>query len=582
MKKLTLTLAGALLATAGIAHAETFKWASATDPQTMDPHAVNSAPVLGFLNNVYEGLVRLSRDVTLEPALATSWEPIGDGQGWRFNLRQGVTFHDGSAFTARDVVFSYERASSEQADTRSWFAPVSEVVMVDEYTVDIMTSAPNPVLPESIANWMMMDSGWAAANDAERPDKEEGNFATLNANGTGAFRLVERQPGLMTALEPFDDWWGEAEHNITRAEFTPVQNPATRVAALVSGELDMIEPVPIQDADRVDERDGIRVIRGVESRVIMLGFAHEADALKYTAQAGAPNPFRDVRVRRAVAQAVDVEAILQTIMRGNAEPVSQLVTPAMRGFSRANAARPAFDPDAARALLAEAGYRDGFSFGLKCPNNRYLSDEAVCQAVVSMLARVGITAELDAMPPENWCGYWSMRVSGLGMPTRSSSSTARLRAAPPPRSRWVAIVSTSCSPTVKSGLSEVSGSWKIIDTRRPRMARMAASSVPEIRSPSRSIVPPVMRPRPSRRPMTAAPTVDLPAPLSPTRPWIWPGWTVSAASRTAVKGSRRVGNWTVRSRMERRGDLDGSLAIIVSSHRRSLQFRVERVAQPVA
>ena len=403
MKTLTLTLAGALLATAGIAHAETFKWASATDPQTMDPHAVNSAPVLGFLNNVYEGLVRLSRDVTLEPALATSWEPIGDGQGWRFNLRQGVTFHDGSAFTARDVVFSYERASSEQADTRSWFAPVSEVVMVDEYTVDIMTSAPNPVLPESIANWMMMDSGWAAANDAERPDKEEGNFATLNANGTGAFRLVERQPGLMTALEPFDDWWGEAEHNITRAEFTPVQNPATRVAALVSGELDMIEPVPIQDADRVDERDGIRVIRGVESRVIMLGFAHEAEVLKYTAQAGAPNPFRDVRVRRAVAQAVDVEAILQTIMRGNAEPVSQLVTPAMRGFSRANAARPAFDPDAARALLAEAGYRDGFSFGLKCPNNRYLSDEAVCQAVVSMLARVGITAELDAMPVQN---YW--------------------------------------------------------------------------------------------------------------------------------------------------------------------------------
>ncbi|MEM7723151.1 MAG: ABC transporter substrate-binding protein [Pseudomonadota bacterium] len=402
MFKLTTALVAASLV-ASAASAETFRWAGTTDPQTMDPHAVNSAPVLGFLNNVYEGLVRRGKDMTVEPALATSWEPIGEGEGWRFTLREGVTFHDGAAFNADDVIFSYERASNEVADVRSWFAPVSEVIKVDDYTVDIMTTAPNPIFPDSIANWMIMDADWAAANDAALPDKEVGNYATLNANGTGAFMVSDRQPGLTTTLVPHGGWWGEAEHNITEATFTPIQNPATAVAALLSGDVDMINPVPIQDAQRLMQTDGVEVIQGIEARVIMLGFTHEAETLKYGANAGDPNPFLDARVREAVAKAINVPAILQTIMRGNAEPVSQLVSPAMRGYSSANADVTAFDQDAARALLAEAGYADGFGFGLKCPNNRYLNDEAVCQAVTGMLAQVGITAELDAMPVQN---YW--------------------------------------------------------------------------------------------------------------------------------------------------------------------------------
>jgi peptide/nickel transport system substrate-binding protein len=398
-----LLTSATLFALALPAQAETFTWAGTTDPQTMDPHAVNSAPVLGFLNNVYEGLVRRGKDMAVEPALATSWEPIGEGEGWRFTLREGVTFHNGAAFTAEDVMFSYERASSEQADTSSWFAPVSEVKVVDDFTIDIMTTAPNPIFPDSIANWMIMDSGWAAENGAERPAKDAENHATLNANGTAAFKLVERQPGLKTVLEPFDGWWGEVEHNVTRAEFTPIQNPATAVAALLSGDVDMINPVPIQDAERLAAGGSAKVIKGIEARVIMLGFPHQAETLKYAADAGDPNPFKDVRVRQAVAHAVNVPAILQTIMRGNAEPASQLVSPAMRGYSTALAARPEFNPERAKELLAEAGYADGFSFGLKCPNDRYLNDEAVCQAVTGMLAQVGITAELDAMPVQN---YW--------------------------------------------------------------------------------------------------------------------------------------------------------------------------------
>jgi peptide/nickel transport system substrate-binding protein len=287
----------------------------------MDPHAVSSAPVLGFLNNVYEGLVRRGPDMAIEGSLATSWEPIGDGEGWRFNLREGVTFHDGAEFTAEDVLFSYQRASSEEADVRSWFATVSDVVVVDDYTVDILTTSPQPLFPDSIANWMMMDSGWAEANGAELPARDTENFATRNVNGTGPFMLQSRQPDLETVLVPFDGWWGEATHGITEAIFTPIQNSATAVAALLSGEVDMIKPVPVQDAERVDANDGTSVIRGIESRVIMLGFAHDHETLRN----GAENPFVDPRVRRAVAHAVNVPAILQTIMRGSAEPAAQLV-----------------------------------------------------------------------------------------------------------------------------------------------------------------------------------------------------------------------------------------------------------------
>ena len=398
-----LAAAALALTLAPVAQAKDFTWAVITDPQTMDPHAVNSAPVLGFLNNVYEGLVRRGKDMSVEPALATAWEPIGEGAGWRFTLRQGVTFQDGAAFNADDVMASYARASDEASDTRSWFAPVSEVVKVDDYTVDFMTTAPNPIFPSSIANWMIMDDGWMAANNAALPDKENGNYATLNANGTGAFKVTAREPGLRTVLEPFDGWWGEVEHNITRATVTPIQNPATALAALLSGDVDFINPVPIQDVARLQGNVDVNVIQGIEARVIMMGFPHEAEALKYSAETTDANPFADVRVRQAVAQAINVPAILQTIMRGNAEEVSQLVSPAMRGYSEALAARPPFDPDGAKALLAEAGYPDGFSFGLKCPNNRYLNDEAVCQAVTGMLAQIGVTATLDAMPVQN---YW--------------------------------------------------------------------------------------------------------------------------------------------------------------------------------
>ncbi len=386
----------------GSAAANEFRWAGTTDPQSMDPHAANSAPVLGFLNNVYEGLVRRNREMRIEPALAESWEPLG-ADGWRFHLREGVTFHDGAAFDADDVLFSYERASSEQSDVRSWFAPVSEVKVVDDFTIDFMTNAPNPLFPDSIANFMVMDRDWAEANGAELPARDEENFATRNANGTAAFRLVERNPSVRTVLEPYDGWWDTVEHNLTQAVFTPISNQATGIAALLSGEIDFIEPIPLQDVPRLKSADGYTVHEGVEARVIMFGFGHDRDALQFSDETADANPFLDVRVRKAIYQAIDVDALVSRVMRGNAAPASQLVSPAMRGFTESLADRLPYDPDAAKALLAEAGYADGFSFGLMCPNDRYINDEEICRAAASMLAQVGVDAKLTAMPVRN---YW--------------------------------------------------------------------------------------------------------------------------------------------------------------------------------
>ncbi|RLJ59241.1 peptide/nickel transport system substrate-binding protein [Litoreibacter meonggei] len=399
----SLLLGGALSLTALSAQAEAFKWASTTDPQTMDPHAVNSAPVLSFLNNIYEGLVRRGRDMSIEPSLATSWEPLGGENGWRFNLRQGVTFQDGSAFTAEDVMFSYERASNEAADVRSWFAPVTQVRVVDEFTIDFVTSAPNPLFPSSIANFMILDKDWATSNDAALPARDAENFATLNVNGTGPFTVATRDPGVKTVLAPHAGWWDEAAHNVTEATFTPIGNAATGLAALLSGEIDFIQPIPLQDVAQVESRDGFKVLEGEETRVIMFGFGHEHDKLLYSSDVTDVNPFTDPRVRLAAAHAIDMASIDRVLFRGKIEAASQLVPAGISGYSEANSDRPEFDPAKAKALLAEAGYPDGFSFGLKCTNDRYINDEALCRAAASMFAAVGLKAELSTGPVRD---YW--------------------------------------------------------------------------------------------------------------------------------------------------------------------------------
>ena len=391
-----------LIAGSAVAEAKTFTWSTNSDPNTMDPHAAATAPVLGFLNNIYEGLVRRGPDMSLEPSLAESWEPIGN-EGWRFKLRAGVSFHDGADFNADDVLFSYERASDDRSDVKTFFATIDRVEAPDPLTVDFYTKKPDPLFPSGIANWLIMDRDWTKGKGADLPNREGQNASNFEANGTGPFKLISREPDVETVLAPHLAWWGEKEHDITRAVYKPLSSDATRIAALLSGEVDMIEPVPLQNVPLLIQERGIEVMQGIESRVLFLGFDHRSATLAL-GEAGGVNPFRDKRVRKAIYHAIDAEAIVRQIMRKNAKIAGLLIAPGVNGYRADDDRRLATDPEAAKALLAEAGFADGFAFTLRCPNDRYVNDEAICTAIVSMLAKIGLDVTLDAVPVSQ---YWT-------------------------------------------------------------------------------------------------------------------------------------------------------------------------------
>lgn len=388
-----------LMAPVGSA-AETFRWSTGTDPTTLDPHAAAVGANLSFLGNIYEGLVRRGQDMSLQPALATRWEALGRA-GWRFHLRRGVTFHDGAAFDAEDVLFSYQRATAEESDVRAWFSAIDRVEVRDSHMVDFLTRQPDPLFPAAINNWLIMDKGWAEANDAARPLKDRETASTRRANGTGPFRLVSRQADTLTVLAANPDWWDTPEHAITRAEFRPIVTPATRVAALMSGQADFIEPVPLQDINRLAGRDDLTLIEGIETRVIMFGFNHKAERLVLSGLDH--NPLRDRRVRAAIYHAINAEAIVTKVMRGQARTVGLLIPPGAGGYRAAADKRLPHDRAAARRLLAEAGYPDGFPLMLRCPSDRYINDASICLAAVSMLQAVGIKASLETFPVS---AYW--------------------------------------------------------------------------------------------------------------------------------------------------------------------------------
>jgi peptide/nickel transport system substrate-binding protein len=388
----------AVLATLSVpAGAANFRWAFQSDAITMDPYNINETMTLGFLGNIYEGLIRRNAAFEVEPALATEWS-TPEPTKWVFKLRQGVKFHNGNAFNADDVVFSYQRASQKTSDVAPFVSGIKAINKVDDYTVEVITDGPRPILLNEIGLWYILDKEWAEANNATAVgaiSKGESNFATVNANGTGPFRLKLREPDVQTVLERNPDYWGTIKSNVTEARFTPIKSGATRVASLLSGELDMMDPVPLQDVERISAKGGLKVIQNPEVRTIFLGMDLASDELKYSDVKG-KNPFKDVRVRKAFYQAIDMTGIAQKVMRGAAKPTALMVGPGISGFNEALNERFPFDPEASKKLLAEAGYPNGFGVTFDCPNDRYVNDEPICQAVTAMLARVGIKATLNA------------------------------------------------------------------------------------------------------------------------------------------------------------------------------------------
>ena len=394
---LALFLATTVMAgTASMGAAQELRFASSGDAVSMDPYIRNEVFTYSFLGNVYEGLVRRNPDLTIAPELAESWEMVSPTQ-WRFHLRQGVSFHDGSPFTADDVIFSADRVRAGDSDFKNRLSGVTKVVKVDDYTVDFITAEPNPILHFTWPNWYIMSKTWAEANgvaDASRATDVE-NFATLHANGTGPFKLVTREPGIKTTLEANDGWWNEANKagNVESVTYTPLPNDATRVAALLSGQMDMVYPIPVQDIPRLEAAPNVKVIAGPEVRTMYLTMNQWKDTLPGSAVEG-ENPFKDQRVREAVYRAIDIDLINQRIMRGQATAAALMVAPGVNGFTD-QIERYAYDPEKSKALLAEAGYPDGFKLTFQCSNDMYLNDEAICLAISSMLARVGIEADTN-------------------------------------------------------------------------------------------------------------------------------------------------------------------------------------------
>ncbi len=400
MKPAKLVLAGALALGLSFTalEAKTFKYAFQGDLNALDPYTLNETFTLGAMGNVMEGLTKRDKDLKIIPGLAESWEVL-EPTRWRFHLRKGVKFHDGTPFVADDVLFSLDRLRSPGSQIKSRVPADAKAVKVDDHTVDFVLTSPNPILHYEWDTWYIYSKKWSEENGATHAQSASAtslNPFALKANGTGPFMVESHQPGVKTVFKPNPNWWGKPEHNLTEVIFQTIKSDATRVAALLSGEIDMMDPVPVQDVARIKSNPTTDVLIGPELRTVFLNMDSFRDELLYSNVKG-KNPFKDARVRKAFYQAIDIEAIKTKVMRGMSSPSALLISPLL--FSRsAEFKRHPYDVEAAKKLMAEAGYPDGFEVTMDCPNDRYVNDEAICQAVVAMLSRINVKVNLLAQP----------------------------------------------------------------------------------------------------------------------------------------------------------------------------------------
>ena len=387
----------------GNAYAVVFRWSSQGDFLTADPHAQNEGLNNLINDHVYEHLTVRGKKLEILPALAESWTKVND-LTWRFTLRRGVKFHDGTPFTADDVVFSFDRAQSSGSNFKVFAAPLGKASSVDDYTVEIVTPRPHPAFLANVTVISIMSRKWTVAHQSVTPQDYKTaveTYASRNANGTGPFKLISRQAEVKTVLQKNPDWWGikagRFDGNVTEVQYLPIKSDATRMSALITGEIDFVLDPPLQDIPRLKREVRVKIIEGAENRVIFLGMDQDRDELLYS-NVKARNPFKDIRVRQAIYHAINIEAIRTQVMRGFSVPTGSIMVPASFGYNVTMEGRLAFDAAGARKLLSDAGYPQGFDITLDCPNNRYVNDERICTAIAAMLERVGIRTRVAALP----------------------------------------------------------------------------------------------------------------------------------------------------------------------------------------
>ena len=414
------------IAASPLLDAKTLRFSSQGDIVTIDPHAQNEGFTNAFLDHIYEPLVTRGRDLKVEPCLAVSWQAVNPTT-MRFKLRPNVRFHDGAAFTADDVVFSIQRALADTSNFKPYLAGVREAKKVDDLTVDILTEGPAPVLIPQLTEVRMMNRAWATQHNVLKPqdfkNKEE-TYASRNANGTGQFVLQSREADVKTVAVLNSNWWGKAEGNVNEIVYQPIKQDSTRIAALLSGDIDFVLDPPPQDITRLKQDPKLKVVEGNENRTVFLGMDQWRDELVYSNVKG-KNPFKDKRVREAFQLAIDVNAIKTQVMRGLSIPTAVMFAPQVDGYPKdLDRVKPP-DRERARKLLAEAGYAQGFEVTLDCPNNRYINDEKICVAVAAMLAQVNVKVRVNAMPratyfPKIQNFDTSFYMLGWGVPTFDS------------------------------------------------------------------------------------------------------------------------------------------------------------------
>jgi peptide/nickel transport system substrate-binding protein len=422
-----LALAAALLLAATPIAAKPFRLATVQDAATLDPHANNSASTMILLGQIFEPLIERGPDLKLRPALAVRWEQV-EPTRWRFHLRDGVKFAGGEPFGAEDAAFSVNRARLPTSGMGIFVDTAAEAVVVDRLTLDLVTRVPDAVVPDKLTSLLIMSKAWAEANNATRPQnfrEREETITVRVANGTGPYMIRSRENDVRTVLARNPSWWGGAT-SVTEYHHVTITTDGTRIAALLSGEIDLVLFTPAQDIARLRTDSRIRVVEGVENRTVMLGMDQWRDELLNSDVKG-KNPFRDARVRRALAMAIDMEAIHRRTLRGLGHPTGAMWTRWVNGFDEAADRRVPADREAAKRLLAEAGYPNGFGVTLDCPVGFY---DEVCQALATVLAPVGIRLTPAIVPNAQFLQKVARRETSLyavswGVPTFDALYTIR-------------------------------------------------------------------------------------------------------------------------------------------------------------
>ncbi|MGZ5767731.1 MAG: ABC transporter substrate-binding protein [Caldimonas sp.] len=411
----TLVLLAGLAFASASAAATGVRIGTAFDPQTMDPHALALLYHSRVAFQVHDSLLNRDEQFRIEPSLALSWNQV-DARTWRFKLRQGVVFHDGSPFTVDDAVFSIQRAMTPPSQRAFQLKGVTGAKKIDEQTLEIALEAPDAVLPEKFLNLAMMSKAWAQQHKVEVAqdfNAKQETFAVRNANGTGPYLLERYEPDVRTVLKKNPRWWGWSDKrsgNVDEVSWLTIRSDATRLAALISGEVDMVLDPPIPDVARLKGESALTMQQGADLGEQYLVFDVAHDELEGSDVKGR-NPFRDLRVRRAVYHAINVDLIVQKVLRGQAVPTGAYLSTRVDGSLAELDKRLPFDPAKARALLAEAGYPNGFSVPLDCVNVAWR--EAVCQAMTAMLTQVGIRATLRSSPTNQFFPKLSQGTASL-------------------------------------------------------------------------------------------------------------------------------------------------------------------------